>query len=623
VRLSESEAESLDSYGPTTSDALRNLIKQKAEVPEPFKEYGSSVTGSRWGGRQQEGLRELRGKAGRIKFSEMRRNNPVIGASMFAVESYLRAVQVMAEPASDSAEDVESAEFLDQAINDMSFTWDDELLFILTMLEQGFMPLEVVYKLRRGRNPRPYGGIKDPAPSRFDDGKIGWRKWAPRPPLSLTPGNEWTYDDNGGIQGINQDVTTAKGSESVPIPIESLLLFRTTPAPNNSPFGWSLLRPMFLPYYYIDNIQEIEAIGIERDLVGLPVVYLGQGTTKSTDANSDWAMARQIVEEVRNDEQAGIVLPHRKMNADGEGILFELLSSPGSKAFDTEAIINRYERRMAMVLLAQFLMLGMEKTGSYALSETQGDVFSLALSAWIKYITQTITLHAVPKLFALNPSFSRLKELPQLSYTIVGKPNIVDLARYINLLAGSMVLTPDESLEDYLREAANLPPRQKEATPSSALQLPSTTTEEEEPEEETPLDDVEMSAGWMQRTYSRWLSEMAPRLTGIPVQERSAILKAGLDALCKRLSLPPYTGSLAKAAQGPEHVVGEGLVGAVARKLMHAIAKEGATDADVLAAGASMFVHFADVRDVEHTAMQKARGDLEQMIANTLEQGDA
>jgi hypothetical protein len=597
------------------------LLKADTTRPRPFQEFGSSGL-TRFGGNvRQEMLRDLQGKRGRIKYQEMRRNNPVIAAVFFAVESFLREVSFFAEAASDDSADQEAAEFLDQCLDDMSFTWDDELLFILTMLEQGFMPLEIVYKLRRGRKPGRYGGLKDPAKSKYDDGKVGWRKWAPRPPASLVPGNEWIFDDAGGVQGINQEVTGGKLS-SVPIPIEKLLLFRTTPAPSNSPEGQSLLRPMYQPYYYVENIQEIEGIGVERDLAGLPVVYLGDGTTKSSDANSDYKMAIELVENIRNDEQAGIVFPHPKLDSNGRGILLELLSASGTKSFDTEMIINRYERRMAMTLLAQFIMLGMEKVGSYSLSSTQSDVFAVALGAWAKYIAETIALHAVPRLFVMNPTFASLEELPTLSYSVIGKPDLVELAKYVNMLSGSMVLTPDEGLEDYLREAAHLPPRQETAAlalPPAVLPETSTDDEMEEATGEDDLSVAEKTAGWMQRTYSRWLSEVAPRI--VASDRKQVILKAALTALCKRLDMDSVSEDLSSLAEGPEHVAGEPLPTTVARKLAHVLDGD---ESDILAAGASLLGRFADVTSTERGAMQKALVDkqLERIIMATLEAGD-
>lgn len=586
VRITEQEAAHLDAIGGSRSDAVRGLIK--ASTSDPYKEFGSSSTRRFGGAARDEPLRELRGRAGRIKYSEMRKNNAVINAIFFAIETYLRSVSFYAESASDSPEDMEAAEHLDQCMGDMSFSWDDELAFILVMLEQGFSALEIVYKLRRGRDPGRYGGIKDPAISQFDDGKVGWRKWAPRPWRTLTAGKEFYFDDNGGIRGINQ-TSPITGNPIPPIPIETLLLFRTTPAPNNSPKGQSILRGAYEAYYYSRNIAEIEGIGIDRDLAGLPIVYLGTDCSLS-GTDSDYQKARTLVENIRNDEQAGIVVPRPKLGTAGEGIgmLVELLGTTGNKQFDTSTIITRWDKRIAMTMMAQFIMVGMDNIGAYSLGSFQGDVFAQAISAIAGIIAQTITRHAVPRLFALNPSF-RIEELPRWTHSEVGIPNLDAMAKFVNALVGVQALTPDDELERHLRQMASLP-----EPPEREIQITTPTIEPELSE------DIEMSKGWLQRRYSRWLSEIAPRIAD--ADERTPILKHSIDALAMLLKQDPPTYDYRMLAEGGEHNTQDGILKAVARKLAHLEKDAGTTD--VLRAGASLFHLFKDSSIVEKQTIE-------------------
>lgn len=54
-----------------------------------------------------------------------------------------------------------------------------------------------------------------------------------------------------------------------------------------------------------------------------------------------------MVKSIRRDEMEGVVLP--------AGYELELLSSGGTRQFDTNAIINRYDTRIAMTVLADFI----------------------------------------------------------------------------------------------------------------------------------------------------------------------------------------------------------------------------------------------------------------------------
>src|ERR1017187_5438137 len=113
-------------------------------------------------------------------------------------------------------------------MEDMSSPWEDFIAECVTQFWFGFSLFEQVYKRRQG----PDGKTS----SRFDDGLIGWRKFAPRAQESIL---YWIWDDEGGLQGAVQ--LAAPDYHTVPIPIEKLLLFRTTSLKNN-PEGRSVLR---------------------------------------------------------------------------------------------------------------------------------------------------------------------------------------------------------------------------------------------------------------------------------------------------------------------------------------------------------------------------------------------
>jgi len=427
----------------------------------PYSEFG--VTGLRqWGGSVfEERLRELQGREGRVKKREMRLNDPVLGAMFFGISRCLRQAEWRISPASESAIDKKVADFVESCLfEDLSYSWDTQLAFIIEEeLEQGFAVNELVWKRRLGENPVGYS--VDPATSFYNDGLVGLRKLAPRPAESLASGQEWIFDRHGGIKGIRQEVLypneKSKKAGIVEIPISKLAHFRTTPHPANNPEGMSIHRTSYVPWWFKTNIQELEGIGIERDLAGIPVVYLGKNTTK-TGANNDYEIAKKLVVNIRNDEQAGIVIPHQKMGNDGAGMLLELLSTSSRRQYNTSTIIMRYDKAMAMSTLSQFLFLGTEGTGSYALASWQGDLFALAIRSFLDGIASVFNRHVITKLIKLNDgAFRGRSGYPKL---VPGATGILDLkgfSEFINGMVGATVLTPDEELERHVRQAARLP----------------------------------------------------------------------------------------------------------------------------------------------------------------------
>ncbi|MEJ2149904.1 MAG: hypothetical protein P8Z40_10525 [Chloroflexota bacterium] len=407
----------------------------KGERRPPFTELGVSGLDYSHGYVDEEFLTPLRGSAQRYRaFNEMRQNSPVIAAGLLAVELSIRRVDWRLE-----GED-ERAEFIDGARGDMSTTWDDHIADALTMIPFGFAPFEIVYKRR-------LGPLAEGAASQFDDGRIGWRKLAFRSQDSL---DRWAFDEAGGLQAMIQRAAP-DWAEHV-IPIEKLVLYRTSREKGN-PEGRSLLRPAYVPYYYAKNLASIEAIGAERDLTGLPVVYMAK-TGDTASGKVDRTRAEELVRRVRADEQAGIVIPNPKDDPDGWA--FELVSSPGQKQTDIGAIISRHERRMALAFLAQFLMLGMDQVGSYSLSSDHSDFFGMAIGALAESIAQTFSQYAIPRLLLLNGM--RLDDPPTLRPGPVGTPELNHIGGFLANLVSSGVMVPDDDLEAWVRDMIDAPP---------------------------------------------------------------------------------------------------------------------------------------------------------------------
>ncbi len=435
-------------------DRLAKGLRRRAAMQEfgttGLSRFGGSVTEDR--------IPELTGRARFVTYREMRLNDPVIAALFFALVHSLRQADWRVRAGGDQNDvDKEAAEFVESCLSDMSFSWSDTFTFIVDpLMEQGFSLLELVYKKRMGDKPRSGTG------SKFNDGRIGWRKWATRPALSLMPGNEWVFDKHDGIRGIWQAPQTGAKMEPVFIPIEKLLHFRTSVHPANTPEPPPIHRPAYWGYWFTQNLQEIEGIGIERDLTGIPVVYLGADCTMS-GANSDYQMALNLVQNIRQDEQAGVVVPKAKMGdgaVEGQGMLLELIGSDSRRQHDVSKVIERYDKRKASVVLGQFILLGMDRIGSFALSHHQGDLFNLAAESWIMSIADIINTHAIPRLMRMN-FFPGLSGLPEMVPSSVGVPDLTSLGNYVNNLADKEIIRHDEELENHLRQIARFPSRDK------------------------------------------------------------------------------------------------------------------------------------------------------------------
>ena len=420
-----------------------------------LSEFGSTGLKHSGGTVFEEFLTNLRGTKGARVYREMSDNDPTIGSIIYAIEKVILRLDWRVEAFSDksadgetSPKDQETAEFVNECLNDMSDSWDATLTQILSMLIYGYAFHEIVYKVRGGDS-------KDPQRrSKFSDNKIGWRKFAIRGQETLW---QWMFDAEGGIQGLIQSDPSASINIKA-IPIEKALLFRVKNDKNN-PEGRSLLRNAYRSWYFKHRIEEIEAVGIERDLAGLPIAYIPPeylSSTASADQVSFRNSIEQIVQNVKRNEQEGIVMPLMYDESGHKMFDLSLLSTGGSRQFDTDKIINRYDQRIAMSVLSDFILLGHDRVGSYSLGTAKMDLWSMAVDAIANSIAEVINQYAIPRLLKLNGMDTA--RAPYLTYGEVSHIDLTEIADYVSKLANSGLLMSDPNLEDYLRELGGLPP---------------------------------------------------------------------------------------------------------------------------------------------------------------------
>lgn len=410
-----------------------------APVSVEANRLGLGRTGLRqWSGRiDEEFLKELKYERKYQVYKEMSENDPIVGAVLRAIEFLIRGVEWRVQP-DDQTDDaqVELAEQIDQRFQTMHRAWPELLVEILSFLPYGWSFHEVLYEVR-------------------PDG-VYWADWPIRAQETL---DKWEFQKDA--EGKDTDTLVAM-IQQVPtdtrkarrISLEKGLLFRLETYKAN-PEGRSVLRNAYLPWYYKNHLQRIEAIGIERDLAGYPCLYV-PGEVLDAPSGSAYLAAQKIVTNVKRDEQEGVLLSSARDAAGNLLWELKLLSTGGQRSFNTNEIIARYDQRIAMSCLADFVLLGHEKVGSFALASSKTDVFALALKAILDTICGVVNRQAIPALAELNgwPT----EDLPKLVHSDIEIPDLQEIGAYITALSGAGIpLFPNMKLENRLMEMANLP----------------------------------------------------------------------------------------------------------------------------------------------------------------------
>jgi hypothetical protein len=397
----------------------------------------------------EEQLSELVGQKGAKIYREMSDNDGTVGAVLFAITMLVRQSMFTVTATDESPEAEELKLFVEQVLfEDMSVAFSDVVGEICTMFQYGYAPMEIVYKRRNGAK-----GMSAGKSSKFDDGRIGIRSIRLLGQTSIV---KWEIDlEDDSIDGLWQQPLN-RGQ--VFLPIEKMLLFRTT-AERNNPEGRSILRNAYTSWFYKTKIQNFEAMGVERDLVGLPVVT-APSRIMSRDAEEDdkrqYAALKSLVTSIRRDKKEGVVLPSDRDQSGNLLYELKLLSTGGSRTFDTSKIIDRYDRAIATSVLADFIFLGQQAVGSFALSSDKTALFATAIGAFMKIIADTFNRHLLPRLWQLNGFDPSL--MPTIKAGDLENQNIAEVADFISKLSSAgMTVFPDRELENRLRQMAGLP----------------------------------------------------------------------------------------------------------------------------------------------------------------------
>ena len=324
--------------------------------------------------------------------------------------------------------------FLESCMADMEDTWTEMITEITSFLEFGWSWHEKVFKKRA-------------------DGRIGWKKISGRAQSSW---DRWQFSETGDILAMVQ--RAAPDFKERVIPKSKSLLFRTTIAKNN-PEGKSVLRTAYRPWYFKKHIEQIQGIGIERDLAGLPVAFAPPEVLDPNASDTLKAIAnelKKIIINIRRDEQEGVLFPSAFDENGNKLYDLKLLSTGGTRQFNTKEIMEYYDQRIAMTILADFILLGHGRAGSFALSTSKTKIFTYAISSFVDMIAAVFNKQAVPEIFNLNGIF--LDKYPKIVASEIEDINLQELGVFIkNLSLAGAQMFPDDALENDLRRKAHLP----------------------------------------------------------------------------------------------------------------------------------------------------------------------
>lgn len=501
------------------TDSSFGMLPPDFQIGMTFKTLGSGGLRQFGGWVREDFLPEFQGRQAARIFREMRDNSPTVGAILFAVTQTMRGSTWRVEPADDTPEAKEKAEWVETMMDDMEHTWQEFQIDALSMLPFGYAPMEMVFKRRNGRNGGTDAEGNGLPTSAFDDGTVGVHRLALRGQDTVL---KWFFDRNGVTTGMTQQPWIGP---LIDIPIQKLLLFRPSFFKGN-PEGYSILRTAYRSYFFKKRLEEQQAICYER-MSGVPVLYVpsalieaaGGTGADAAKANATLEQYKNIVRNMRLDEQMGGLFPSNPfMNRDGslsgvEMFRFGFAAPPSRVGPDFEGAIERNKLEILSSVLADFIMLGHSTRGTQGLGDAKIDLFNTAVSGWLESMAEEMNRRLLPTLWDVNGWDHDI--MPRFEPDMPGRVDLDGLSNFILRVSGAGFSFNDPSTTEYLRDAAGIP-----QPPEDEEQLPVDDTLANDTGEEGTTDEqivATRSAASLRRQaqMKRMIAKRLRRLGGI------------------------------------------------------------------------------------------------------------
>ena len=395
----------------TTQLAEKDILEQPPIRPgEVLMRPGLSI----WKGLvYEEYLPALRSWSQRSRIYREMIDDATIGALLEAIRTPLLSADFTVMPAGDTDEDKKAAKHLETNLFHMTdMPWREHVEEMLDFLAYGFALSEIVFH-KKGNEVRLH--------TLMPVGQETVHDWGPK------------LDRLGNPTIVRQrGPTDGKMRQS---PLYKMLHF-TFRSRKRNPFGMSLLRSLYRPWYFKKNLEVVEAIGAERDVGNMPIAEVGD-ITLSKEQRDD---LEKGLSAFRLDEASFMITPPNVKIAAYTG---------GSKVYDVRTIIRDWQTIIRQRFFATFIALGTEQVGTQALAREQTTFFSSVLKSIQTRMLEVWERQLIPHIFRFS-KFS-VDELPALKWAAPGKENEQLLTQAIASAVGAGVIYPDLDLENRVR----------------------------------------------------------------------------------------------------------------------------------------------------------------------------
>lgn len=387
---------------------------------------GTDISGNRF---FEEYLDKLTQPEGSDIWDEMRRSDDQVIMLLRVVKNPIKSARWFISPADDEEESKKIADFISHVLFDNMGTQEHPKSFekfkteALTAVEFGYSLFEITNKVV----------LNDPIFGSY----VGLKGLDWRSPRTI---EEWFISKCGELEQVRQ-TDNSQRSQDVLIPGKFILHIAPDMEGDNYE-GISMLRPIYGNWLRKNVLRKLQMIGIERGATGVPIGMIPQGLINSP---SQAALENSLSRFVAHERQY-IVVP--------EGLKVDSLKIEHD-ADKVQKTIEAENVGMTKSFLANFMELGLNGSGSYALGTDLSDIFLSGIEVYANAIRTPINAKLIPWLVRLN--FGEQRKYPELKIEGINDKAGKEFAEIMTMLKGNGLIQVTDRLKEVVHKRYNLP----------------------------------------------------------------------------------------------------------------------------------------------------------------------
>ena len=373
-------------------------------------------------------------------FTDILVNASIVGACIRLFLNLIAKADWTVEPVDDSAEAKAHAEMLEAwLIDDPETSWRRIVRRSAAYVFYGFSIQEWTMKPK--------------------DGVLTFKDIAPRAQKTI---ERWAVEHSGEVHGVWQ--RSPHTGQEIFLP-RNRIVYLVDDSLNDSPEGLGILRHMVDPAARLKKLHNLETMGFETDLGGIPIgraplqnlsEQILAETITAADAEKSLEALRSFLKKPVRTPDKSLILDSAVYAGEDDAASPSQVHQWGIDLLEAEAkgldavhtAIERTNRDLARIMGCEQLLLGGDGAGSFALSEQKAAQLFLIIDATLNEIADSYERDLVVPIWNLNGLDPDL--MPELkpaspSFNDVGEITVAlrDLAT-----AGAIILPNDPVVRD-------------------------------------------------------------------------------------------------------------------------------------------------------------------------------